>query len=698
MNGQTTTTPNIWALLIGIDCYMGCTIAGLPDYHALEGCVNDITLMGEFLRKGLGVPIARIRKLTASGLGTQPKESKKDLPTKANIVAAFADLAQPDGPQPGDQVYIHYSGHGGRAVTVYPQVKGKDGLDESLVPTDFGQFEHHDKPEDRYLRDVELAALLQTLVDRGLIVTVVLDSCHAGGAARGRGDRKGVRGSAEIDRIPRVPSALVGTPDELAARWKAQTRGTRATSAASGWLPDTDGYTLLAACRALELANEFAAPNGKKHGALSYWLWHTLQSQAASWKMVRQQVVARVHVAYPNQTPQLQGVDRAVFGGAALALPAGVNVLEVQGDRLRLNIGQAGGVNLGAQYFIYRKDATDFKLIEQRQAVVKLDEVMDVESWASVVRRLGDDGAIEPGAQALLFDPGASQQRAVRLVRDDALPDVKNAALASLAAAIEQSESRFVRLAGDGEHAFFQIGVTEEEAYQIRDADGHPFPNVEPVPSIVTEDHANERVLVQQLNHLARYHNVLELKSGDIMSPLSGKLEVTLMRTPEEPFAEPGGDPTVKANDQIYFLRIRNLFDPVKGPPSDDEPYIEERRRRTMNITVLNLAPDWSISRLLPPVGNAEDYYDLEPQETLKPPRTASEQQKLPGLKSSLPPGVEEAIDILKVCATTDTTSFDSWQLPPLADGPRRAESVDFSPPPPGHTWTTTAVSVRVVK
>jgi hypothetical protein len=694
MNNQASTPPAMWALLIGVDCYMDATIAGIPRYGSLSGCVNDIALMDAFLRDRLNVPAQRIKKLTSSGWGIVPQERPEDWPNKANIVAAFKDLAQQA--QRGDQVYIHYSGHGGRAVTLWPDVKGAGGLDESLVPTDYGQIENQNQPEDRYVRDVELAALLQVLVDRKLIVTVVLDSCHSGGAARGRGDEEGVRGSFEIDMVPRVASALVGSPKELADRWQEQTRGTRAASVASGWLPDPNGYTLLAACRALELAREYGAPNGKKHGALSYWLWHTLQSPGLNWEMVQQQVLAGVHGTFASQTPQLQGVgNRAVFGGAALALPAGVNILEVQGDRLRLNIGQAGGVGVGAQYFVYRKGVTDFKQTDQRVAVVELTEVMDVESWAKVVRWLGGDVAIEPGAQALLFDPGKGQQRAVRLMRGGEAPGaMAESALADLATALGQSESRFVRVAADGEHAHFQVGITAQGKYEIRDAGGQPLANLQPVPI------DDPREAVDQLDHLAKYFNVLELSSPDTMSRLAGKLEVKLMRTQEEPFDEAGGIPTVKDSKQVYYLRIRNLFEPMQGPPSDADWYIEERRRRTMNITVLNLASEWSISRFLPPLGDAEDYYDLEPGETLLLPRTEAPGQTrgLPALASAVPAGATEASDILKVFATTDTASYDSLQLPRIGEVSKRALLVNPQPQQPERTWITTQVMVRAVK
>ncbi len=475
-------SPKIWALLIGIDCYMPATVSGIPRYGTLRGCVNDIRLMEDLLRSRWHVPSERIFRLTASGSGETPSEPFDVWPTRSNIVGAFRYLAEQA--MPGDQVYIHYAGHGGRAVTVFPELKGKDGLDESIVPTDYGQIQNLVQPEDRYLRDLDLATLLQGLVDRGLFVTMVLDSCHSGGATRGT-DEDGVRGSDEVDYVPRTRDNLVRIPASLRDDLQDVELGTRSAQVASGWVPGVKEYTLIAACRALELAREYKTPNGETHGALTYWLWNALQSSAQTWDMAHRQVVAKVHGRYSDQTPQLQGAgDRLIFGSEVAPTPMGATVMELAGNRLRLDVGQAGAVGKGAQYFIYPAATTDFGRTDERLAVVEVEQVLDGSSWARLVRMLGTDIQIESGDQAILFDPGHAQRRSVWLVPGVSAPEsVARAALDQLTQAIQQGESRFVTLAQDQASASFQVGVTADPAFEIRDAGGQISPIFRLFPS-----------------------------------------------------------------------------------------------------------------------------------------------------------------------------------------------------------------------
>jgi hypothetical protein len=74
--------PNLYALLIGIDCYLPNRLPNGIYYPSLAGCVRDITLVEEFLRRKLGIPEEHILKLKASNTGAaEPPEPREEWPT-----------------------------------------------------------------------------------------------------------------------------------------------------------------------------------------------------------------------------------------------------------------------------------------------------------------------------------------------------------------------------------------------------------------------------------------------------------------------------------------------------------------------------------------------------------------------------------------------------------------------------------------
>ena len=348
MTNQRASSSKLYALLIGIDRYLPNQLPGGGYYPSLAGCVRDIDHVEDFLLYKLGLPTKQILKLSASNsIGSpEPTEPREQWPTYTNMVKKFQHLIEIT--QSGDCIYIHYSGHGGRASTAFPDLKGATGLDEVLVPTDIGNT------ETRYLRDVEMAHLIKTMVDKGLIVTVVFDSCHSGGATRGMGGAV-ARGIEEIDTTPRPTDSMVASPQQLEETWQEMsTGGTRNVKAGSGWLLEPKGYTLLAACRASELAYEYAFDGRERNGALTYWLLDSLKQigPGLSYKMVHDRVLAKVHSQFERQTPQLQGEgDRVVFGSDTVQPQLAALVLQIDnvGDRVLLNVGQAHAVRKEAR-------------------------------------------------------------------------------------------------------------------------------------------------------------------------------------------------------------------------------------------------------------------------------------------------------------------------------------------------------------
>ncbi|MEG4941029.1 caspase family protein [Microcoleus sp. F4-D5] len=264
MADQPEQTTNIHALLIGIDYYKPNRL-----YPNLKGCVRDINLVDDYLRRTLHIRAERIRKLTSpdredSTLSEVRGGNEPDvLPTYENIVNAFKEITEKAQPQ--ELVYIHYSGHGGRATTIYSDLKGDGQKDEGIVPMDIGE------QDGRYLRDIELATLLKRMTDKGLGVTVVLDSCHSGGATRGDCD---IRGSQEEDTAPRPQDSSVASREELIDNWRSLVEGSNCPTL----VPGSENYVVLAACRPTEYAFEYAVNGNERNGALTYWMIDTLNT------------------------------------------------------------------------------------------------------------------------------------------------------------------------------------------------------------------------------------------------------------------------------------------------------------------------------------------------------------------------------------------------------------------------------------
>lgn len=678
--------PSVHALLIGVDCYLPNRLPDGSYYPSLAGCVNDVAAVERFLRERAGVDPSRITKLTATqGDGTTPPEPKALWPTYRNIVAAWKSVTA--AAAPGDQVYVHYSGHGGRSLTSWPELKGKDGLDESLVPTDIGNSEA------RYVRDLELMYLLQAMVEKGLLVTVVLDSCHSGGATRAQRlapPGVAIRGIPAIDTTPRPAASDVAAPAALAALHRRPGGAPRAATAGSGWLFEPSGYVLLAACRAQESACEYTV-EGTRHGALTYWLLDSLRQlgPGLSWRAVHQRVLAEVHGAFAEQTPQLQGEgDRAVLGDAASPVPPAAAVLEVRPGRIRVGLGQAHGLRTGATLSVEAAPG-------ERLALATVDELGAAESWAALTAGPGAT-RVQVGARAVALDPGDVRlRRGVHLLRRDGAAAFWDAVARGLSAG-----TGFVKLAGDGDTADFHVTV-EGGMVRICDAAAELLPNVTPVIEAAAPD-AAPRVL-RRLEHLARYANVRELDNRDATSPLARKLVVELAgwqeayETTDAPAPQPFPDPTqptVRAGTWA-FLRIKNASTEV------------------LNVTVLDLRSDWAISKAYPAHAGAFEPFDPG-RELLLPLRAAIVEA-----------GVDSVRDVMKVLATVDTTDFGLLELPSLdqasgARGPRARARPLASPlerllaavagdAPSGsraltaassasHEWTTAQVELRVVR
>lgn len=335
---EAVAAPVSHALLVGIQHYSA------PGLNPLEGPVNDVALVRQLLETRFKVPRENISTLTDAEA------------THTGIHKAFARLAE--RVQPGDFVYIHYSGHGSEA-------KDENGDERSGFDQTWVSYGARAKQltgiDDFDVLDDEINDWLIPLYQKTDRVVLVSDACHSGSVSRG--ELRGVR-AARMD--PRA--------HPLAAR-------TFKTAAAPG--------ARIGAARDIESAIEVS--EGDKTYGLFTWYWVEALHRARpgeTWEDVFKRaytlVTARRGV---YQRPQLEGhADWPVFGGAFAALQPTVAVSRVDeaAQTVTLATGAVNGATVQSVYRLYQPAAA--RPVEPAPTI----ELTDVRAFSSL-------GAIKQG-------------------------------------------------------------------------------------------------------------------------------------------------------------------------------------------------------------------------------------------------------------------------------------------------------------
>ncbi|HTH51588.1 MAG TPA: caspase family protein, partial [Pyrinomonadaceae bacterium] len=198
------------ALLIAIRGYQA-------PFPKLEYPLNDVRRVEELLASPRYGFAGHIEKLT---------DDTEKKPTRENILAAMRRVLVDDAVA-GDVVIIYYSGHGS---SIKNTLNSENDLrDETIVPIDaarpslpvdaFSKL----KPEERPaffaknfhdIRDKELREMFHEAKKKGVMVTVILDSCHSGSATKGDEVSKEVDG-VDVDlMLPPTVQQLAAKPEE----------------------------------------------------------------------------------------------------------------------------------------------------------------------------------------------------------------------------------------------------------------------------------------------------------------------------------------------------------------------------------------------------------------------------------------------------------------------------------------------------
>ncbi|KAI1822067.1 caspase domain-containing protein [Xylaria intraflava] len=679
----------IFAVSVGINDYQS---NGAEGPRNLLGCLNDVLIVKNILQLILHVPAANIKTLTSPATS-----AGDDLPTKENFLKVVRNVAEAAVEKTGSDglLFLHYSGHGGRKRTQYPDKMKKGMYFDELLLT----LEGH-------ITDVEFGDLIEEVAQKGLQVFVVLDCCHSGSADR--------CGDMESDNMA-VRCWSSGSAPTIAAN-----RGTRNVAVQESHFSQKRNHNLLAACQPHEFAREYRNRNGEFSpcGVLTYHLDRAFRELAR----------ADAPVTYGDLVEHLQSLclrstkqkplhvgdrSRIIFGkhsrssqGRAGSLRA--KVIKVNGSRVVLNKGAAHGVQSRDVFSIYLPTQFLFGFptpSARPLAEVCVDDLKGLRARATVLWNDTDNpGTLKVGLCA-------------EAKRRNDLPDVhfkipatsedqpRNHDIIKLERSWNEASGLSqppVNLKTSSESTLtppailvMQIEEINEngttlQTLQFFDVNGIHLANI---PTLCIDDPLVGQKLVQLLPHLCSYQRLATLTSN---APKPKDYEFSVQELPME-FDQGGGDSgdsEFEDNSDLDYAELGDDLDldytksgdnlDLDGSDSVDvkcfsrhELHFENLSHSTQYyVTIFNLTPTYGITQLFPQDGG--DSFAVERQSCIPETRIdifAPELIKRRAASAS--PGFEMR-DIIKVIITGTTTNFEHYVQPGLKDWDDQEADIDI--------------------
>ncbi|KAB8314425.1 caspase family protein [Tolypothrix campylonemoides VB511288] len=496
-----------WALLIGINKYQ------YPEINQLFGCVNDVELMSKILQENFEFPSDQIAVL------------RDEQATRDGILAAMDALVDSVGEN--DIVVIHYSGHGSQMTD--REGDEKDGLDETIVPYDSGRSPN----PNRDITDDEIYLRLLRLSEKTPHITLLFDCCHSGTISRdpfGANERWVEPDLRPIEELP--PSPVLA---ELG-------RGVR-DSGPSGWLPLSERYVLIAACRDEEKAYEYTPTQTDsiiQHGALTYFLGQALRSAqpGTTYRDIFEWVSPQVSAVRSLQHPQMEGArDRLLFDTEEIEPMRFVSVRERTGNQVTLGAGAAHGITPGSRWAIYPSGTKQVTTETPKLGLVEITAVRAVTCDAQILEESHED-AIVTGTRAL--EETHSYGRMCLKVEiqapigyETAVSELMDLILvSSLIQHISAGETADARIylipprteVREGD-AVPQLGVAKQPTWAVVGKDGQLI-----VPPQIVTNTGAVKVVRDNLEKVVRYRQTLSLQNPNPDCLLKDKVKFILKR------------------------------------------------------------------------------------------------------------------------------------------------------------------------
>ncbi|MCC5664738.1 caspase family protein [Nostoc sp. CHAB 5784] len=550
-------TRNLYALLIGIDNY--------PDLnHRLQGCVNDITAIEEYLNKRFDQKEYQLHLQTL----------KDDQATRKAVIDGFRKHLRQAGQD--DIVLFYYSGHGSQelAPKEFWHLE-PDHLNETLVCCDSRTEGGWD------LADKELAKLIAEVAEKDPHITIIMDCCHSGSGTKDPLQETGIR-RLPTDKRERPLDSFIFSLADLTQLSDSHDPEKHPT----GWKIPKGRHVLLAACRDYETAKEYYG--GDKHrGSFSYFLIDTLAK--ANGKLTYRDLFGRTNAIIRSkitaQSPQMEvnnpEDENKFFLDGAIAERHPYFI--VKNDP---NYGWVidGGAVHGVQppkdeettllaLFSFDANIQDLRDPTKSLGTAKLTRVLPTQSQVDIkdVPDLTADGTSFKAVVTSLPLPPLG----VHIEGDEA--DVTLARQALATAGLDDKASPYVREEKEVGKAEFRLLCRHQQYLIARPTDDRPL-----VAQIDGYSPDNAKQAIKRLEHISRWTTIAEL-SNPATKIRANDVEMKLIFENEE-------------SSQLQQMRLQYTYRDGKWQNPEFKLKLTNKSQNPLYFGLVNLSDSFAIS------------------------------------------------------------------------------------------------------
>ncbi|KAJ4344619.1 uncharacterized protein N0V89_012363 [Didymosphaeria variabile] len=616
MNHQETISSH-YAILIGINAY--------PEKPIPSG-VRDVQNVKKYLKE---LPYhVDIEIFTASGSSESGVSSPIELPTfwptHEHVTSALKRAASAEA---GDFVYVHFSGHGTRAEPCGVFSNESTG-DLALVVLDgTGSIQ--------YLWGEDLSHLIKIMIDKGILVTLVLDCCFS--ATVYRADEPDVR------FLPYNPAINAGPAQKPRELLQSTGETYRDVSMLPNWMLNPNGYAILCASGPDEVAiGPRFGKDKEKHGALTYYLLESLKEvgPAKRHKDIYDNLSVKFRKSGLQQHPVRYGNKRQGFFDhvqsdvAALTVP----IIQKRDKGLQLQAGHAHGINDGDQFILCPWGSADLRSEMQESSVMA--RVTHARAFTSDLERLEDQISVPVKTGWVGRATSSSCLRKFPIQLDSSLSQRDEWLTAfnerSIDAHIEMVEQSFS----------FHILTNGNNDIEILDQSNQRIPYL----LTALQDGSDIKRICEMVEHLVRYEFVKSL-SNNILGqsfPESFRFDVYMLKGQE-------------------VIRHGTLVELEDG--TEVRLVVQNNGTKSLYLSVYALGPCWEIENVI------HGSYEVIPPKLPQLKFRGATKKKI---KTTVPEelrdeGYRQCQDVIKVFITSRPATFDLLELPKLNEKAKRS-------------------------